>query len=137
MLAFLTSLAGEGEVYNWFINASGLVGFISWFGITISHYRFRKAMKAQQVPLSELKYKALGFPFGPIFSFVLCIIVIIGQGSFAFSAETIDWLGMLVTYISIPLFILLWVGYKMVSKSKLIPYNEVNLSRHSDMNESV
>ena len=49
----------------------------------------------------------------------------------------IDWLGMLVTYISIPLFILLWVGYKMVSKSKLIPYDEVDLSRHSDMNESV
>ena len=76
MLAFLTSLAGEGEVYNWLINASGLVGFISWLGIAISHYRFRKAMKAQQVPLSELKYKALGFSFGSIFSFVLCMIVI-------------------------------------------------------------
>lgn len=137
MLAFLTSLAGEGAVYNWLINASGLVGFISWLGIAISHYRFRKAMKAQNVPLSELKYKALGFPFGPIFSFVLCMIVIIGQGSFAFSAETIDWLGMLVTYISIPLFIVLWVGYKVVSKSKLIPYDKVDLSRHSDMNESL
>ncbi len=137
LLAFLTSFAGEGEVYNWLINASGLVGFISWLGIAVSHYRFRKAMKAQNVPLSELKFKALGFPFGPIFSFVLCMIVIIGQGSFAISGGSIDWLGMLVTFGSVPLFIVLWVGYKVVTKSRLIPYDKVDLRRHSNMNDSI
>jgi lysine-specific permease len=30
MLAFLTSLFGNGVVYNWLLNISGVAGFIAW-----------------------------------------------------------------------------------------------------------
>ena len=39
----------------------------------------------------------------------------------------IDWLGLLSTYISIPLFLAIWLGYKWKHKSKLIAYKDMNV----------
>ena len=43
LLAFGSYLVGENSIYLWLINASGLCGFITWLGIAISHWRFRRA----------------------------------------------------------------------------------------------
>src|SRR5690606_13450477 len=80
MLAFLASLFGEGLVYIWLLNASGMCGFLAWLGIAISHYRFRRAFKAQGRSTSELPYRARWFPFGPLLAFAICAVVIAGQG---------------------------------------------------------
>ncbi|MDR1158218.1 MAG: amino acid permease, partial [Oscillospiraceae bacterium] len=53
MAAFLGSLVGEGTVYLWLVNASGVAGFIAWLGIAISHYKFRKAFIAQGHNLND------------------------------------------------------------------------------------
>ncbi|MNZ53028.1 Lysine-specific permease [compost metagenome] len=128
MAAFFASFFGDGVVYNWLLNASGMCGFITWLGIAISHYRFRRAFKAQGRDLNELPYKAKWFPFGPIFAFVLCIIVILGQNTAIFTGDPIDWYGLVATYISIPLFIILWLGYKWTKGTKVIPLQECDLS---------
>ncbi|MNO52161.1 Lysine-specific permease [compost metagenome] len=128
MAAFFASFFGDGVVYNWLLNASGMCGFITWLGIAISHYRFRRAFKAQGRDLKELPYKAKWFPFGPIFAFVLCIIVILGQNTAIFTGEAINWYGLIVTYISIPLFVILWLGYKWMKGTKVIPLKECDLS---------
>lgn len=124
MLAFLASFFGDGVVYLWLLNASGMCGFITWLGIAISHYRFRRAFVAQGRDLSELPYKAKWFPLGPLFAFALCMFVIIGQNFKAFTGETIDWYGVLVSYIGIPLFLGVWLGYKFVYKTKVIPLKD-------------
>ncbi|BCU80469.1 lysine-specific permease [Polycladomyces abyssicola] len=122
--AFLASVFGDGTVYVWLLNASGLSGFIAWLGIAISHYRFRKAYLAQGRDLRDLPYVAKWYPFGPIFAFVLCIIVIAGQNYGAFTGDHIDWYGILVSYIGLPLFLLLWLGYKWVKKTRIVPLSE-------------
>ncbi len=128
MFAFLASLFGEGTVYTWLLNASGMSGFIAWLGIAISHYRFRKAYVAQGYDLNDLPYKAKWFPFGPIFAFILCLIVILGQNYSAFTGDQIDWNGVLVSYIGLPLFLIVWLTYKVVKKTKVVPLKECNLS---------
>lgn len=128
-LAFLASFFGEGVVYIWLLNASGMSGFIAWLGIAISHYRFRKAYMMQGLDLNDLPYKAALYPFGPIFAFTLCMIVILGQNYSAFMGGTIDWYGVVVSYIGIPLFIALWLGYKIKHKTKIVPINECDLRK--------
>lgn len=128
MLAFLASLFGDGTVYIWLLNASGMSGFIAWLGISISHYRFRKAHMAQGRDLSELPYKAKWFPFGPIFALIICFIVILGQNYTAFTGDKIDWNGVLVSYIGLPLFILVWLAYKFVKKTKVVPLHKCDFS---------
>lgn len=132
MLAFLASLFGDGIVYTWLLNASGMCGFITWLGIAISHYRFRKAYVAQGRDLNDLPYRARWFPFGPIFAFVLCIIVIIGQNYQAFTGDHIDWSGALVAYLSVPLFLILWLGYKWIKKTKVVPLQECDFTSSAD-----
>ncbi|MED1800596.1 amino acid permease [Brevibacillus porteri] len=127
-LAFLSSLFGEGEVYVWLLNASGMSGFIAWLGIAISHYRFRKAFIAQGRDLSELPYRAKWFPFGPILAFIICCIVIIGQNYSAFMGGTVDWYGILVSYIGLPLFLIVWLAYKITKKTELVPLEQVDFS---------
>lgn len=127
LLAFLTSLVGEGTAYTWLINITGVIGFIAWLGIAISHYRFRRAYVAQGRDLTKLKYRARWFPFGPLFAIALCVIVIAGQNYEAFIGETIKWYDVAVAYVGIPVFLAIYLGYKYVKKTKVVPLNEVNL----------
>jgi lysine-specific permease len=126
-LAFLASFFGDGAVYTWLLNASGMSGFIAWLGIAISHYRFRKAYIAQGRDLNALPYKAKWFPFGPLFAFILCVIVILGQNYSAFTGDRIDWYGVLVSYIGLPIFIAVWLGYKIIKKTKIVPLDQCKL----------
>ncbi|MFY0782838.1 amino acid permease [Peribacillus simplex] len=127
-LAFLTSIFGD-HVFTWLLNASGLTGFIAWIGIAISHYRFRRAYVAQGGDLTELKYKAKWFPFGPIFSFVLCMVVIAGQNYEAYLSGSIDWYGVAVSYIGLPIFLAIWLGYKIYHKTKLISLKDCQFDK--------
>lgn len=129
VFAFLTSLIGEGTAYNWLINISGMSGFIAWLGIAIAHYRFRRAFHAQGKSLDAIPFKALFYPFGPIFATILCLIIIAGQNYTAFTGDTIDWYGASVAYIGIPVFLLVYAAYKSKYKTHVIPLKEVNLDR--------
>lgn len=127
-LAFLTSIFGD-HVFTWLLNASGLTGFIAWIGIAISHFRFRRAYVAQGGDLNELKYKAKWFPFGPILSFTLCMLVIAGQNYEAFLSGSIDWYGVAVSYIGLPIFLVVWLGYKIYHKTKLIALKDCQFDK--------
>ncbi len=124
-LCFLTTFLGEQEVFNWLLNMSGMCGFIVWLGIAISHYRFRKGYLAQGYQLNDLAYKAKFFPFAPWFAFILCAIVVLGQNYQDVIAG--QWMGVLSTYISIPLFLAISFGYKWKYKTKFVPYQEMDV----------
>ena len=126
-VAFLASLFGDGTVYVWLLNASGMSGFIAWLGIAASHYRFRKAFIAQGKDLSILPYRSKFYPFGPIFAFIVGGVVVLGQNYSAFLGDQIDWNGVLVSYIGIPLFLALWLGYKFTMKTKVVPLEKCEL----------
>lgn len=132
LLTFLASIFGT-RIYTFLVNSSGLSGFIAWIGIAIAHYRFRRAFIAQGHDLSELKYHAKWFPFGPLLALVLCILVMVGQDIKSFA--NFDWQAISVTYMSIPIFLVLFFYYKLKHKTKLIPLDEVDLTPHDIKNE--
>ena len=127
---FLTSIMGPG-VYQLLVAASGLTGFIAWLGIAVSHYRFRRAFIAQGHSLSELKYHAKWFPLGPILACVMGIAVILGQD--LASVQRFDWSKLLVSYMSIPLFLVLYIWYKARHKTHVIPLKDVDLRTHHEI----
>ncbi|OCA92385.1 amino acid permease [Pseudobacillus wudalianchiensis] len=128
-LAFLTTFFGDGVVYVWLLNASGMAGFVTWLGIAISHYRFRRAFIAQGGDLTTLPYRAKWFPIGPVLALILCVFVILGQNFQAFTGGQIDWNGVFVSYIGLPLFLIFWIGYKVKHKTKVIPLKECDLGK--------
>ncbi|TCP24864.1 lysine:proton symporter (AAT family) [Scopulibacillus darangshiensis] len=124
MFAFFASIYGDGEVYIWLMNSVGVTGFIFWVGIAVSHYRFRKAYLAQGYTLDRLPYHSKFYPFGPIFAFAVCLIVILAQDYQAFLSNNIDWGSVIAAYLGIPLFLILWFGYKFIKKTKVVPLKE-------------
>ncbi|EBF5142041.1 amino acid permease [Listeria monocytogenes] len=133
-MTFITTLTENGTViYTWLLSASGLTGFIAWVGIAISHYRFRKAFIKQGHDLSELKYKAKFFPFGPILALVLCILVIVGQDYAAFLKPEFTnpawWQKIGISYIGLPIFLVFWLSFKFTNKTKVIPLEDCKFNQ--------
>ncbi|CAJ0992013.1 amino acid permease [Pantoea sp. Nvir] len=124
-LCFLTSKFSNQEVYLWLLNTSGVTGFIAWLGIAISHYRFRRGYIAQGNSHLHLPYRSSFFPLGPIFSFVLSLSITFGQNYKAFLANHIDWYGVTATYIGIPLFLIIWMGYRLICGTRFVKYREM------------
>lgn len=124
-LIYLTQFIGP-QAYNYLISASGLCGFIAWLGIAASHWRFRRAYVSQGRDLNDLKYRSSFFPFGPIFAFILCFIVICGQNVDAFIKW--DWQNIAISYMSVPIFLILFIYYKVRYKTHVIPLDKVDLS---------
>lgn len=130
MLCFLTSVFEDQRVYLWLLNISGMGGFIAWLGIAISHYRFRRGFLAQGGDPKNLPYRSPFFPWGPIFAFVICLAITLGQNYQAFLADSIQWESIAATYIGIPLFLALWLGYRWVHKTHFVRYEEMQFPEH-------
>ena len=125
LATFAASIFGQ-RIYMWLVAASGLTGFIVWIGIALSHYRFRRAWVVQGHRVEELRYHAKLFPLGPILALILCIIVIGGQNIEAF--VNWNWQEIGVTYISVPLVLALYLGYKIRYHTRIVPLKEMDLS---------
>ena len=125
LLSFFGSFVGEGTLYLWMVNTIGISGFITWFGIGLDHYRFRKAFKLQGKDESALKYKAKWFPVGPWICMLMCAIVIFFQW---YANGVSDFQSFMATYIGLILFIVLWVGWRLKHHDKLVPLAEIDLT---------
>jgi lysine-specific permease len=125
--AFFASLVGDGKIYSILYNASGLCGFFAWLGIAICHLRFRKAYIASGGKIEDLKFKAKWFPFGPILAVILCTIVILGANIWVFQQEW-SWFDFITNYACIPAFLLLYICYKVVKKTKVIPLEQCDFT---------
>lgn len=126
----LIATATIGAAYFWLINASVLAEFIIWAGIAWSHYKFRKAYIAQGKDINDLPFKAKWYLLEPILALIMCIIVIIGQNYEAL-IQGRDFITLLTSYIGLWLFLLIWAGYKLITKSKAIDQLQADIKRYN------
>lgn len=122
---FLTGIFGP-RIYEFLIDSSGLAGFITWMGMAAAHLRFRQAMKKQGFPVSKLSYRATFYPVGPLLALILCAVVIIGQDPTAILHG--NWQEVMLTYLSGPLLLILWLYYKLKYHTHLIPLDKIDLT---------
>ncbi len=125
MLCFGTSLLEGQTVYLWLLNLSGMSGFLAWLGIAICHYRFRKGFMKQGLDLAMLPYRSPVFPLGTLFALGMCFLVIFGQSFEAFRTGKWEWGSIIASYIGIPIFLILWLGYRWVKKTKIVRYEDM------------
>ncbi|KAG0003254.1 hypothetical protein BGZ79_001293 [Entomortierella chlamydospora] len=126
-LAFIVSLPqiGQGEAYNWLLSLASTTGFIAWLGIAFCHIRFRMAYKAQGRNLKDLPFVSRLYPFGPIYTIVICLVILFGQGYSAFSPFSIK--SFLSAYVTLPFVVILYLGKKFCSKTKILRLVDVDL----------
>lgn len=137
MLCFLTSIFEDQRVYLWLLNLSGMGGFILWLGIAVAHYRFRRGFVLQGGDVEKLPYRSPLFPWGPLFAFAVCLAVTLGQNYQAFLGGSIDWHGVAATYIGIPVFLALWLGYRWTHRTHFVRYEQMQFPQSMLKDKSV
>jgi amino acid transporter len=112
LLAFLNVSSTGAQVFLWFSNISTISGFIAWIVVMITYIRFRKAMAFNNM-LSVLPYRT---PFQPYLTyFILCIVSLLTltNGFQVFVPSRWSVADFLAAYITIPIFLVLYVGHKI------------------------
>ncbi|EEP80338.1 hypothetical protein UREG_05180 [Uncinocarpus reesii 1704] len=125
LLGFLNLSNNGSVVFQWFTNISSIAGFISWSCINGCHIRFMRALRARNINRDELPYKAPLEPYLAYYGLFFNVLIIITQGFTAF----IPWstTNFFIAYISLILFVVLFIGHKAVFRTRLVKLWEVDL----------
>lgn len=126
LLAMLNYKAGPGKVFSYLVAISGSATYVAWAVIGITHVRFRRAWAVQGLRVEDLPYKALWYPYGTWFVVVLntFLVFIAGYSVFVGGFHAVDFV---VNYIVVAVFVVLFCGWKIVKKTKLVPLAEIDL----------
>ncbi|KAK2472351.1 hypothetical protein H9L39_16231 [Fusarium oxysporum f. sp. albedinis] len=130
-LSFL-NLSNDGTVvFNWFLSITSVAGFIAWAIISLCHIRFMKALSLQGISRSELPYVAPLQPYLSWYGLFFSVLIIITSGFQVF----IEWdtSSFFTAYISLILFIVMFVGHKLIFRTKLVPLSEMDIISGSDI----
>ncbi len=128
-VVFISSFVGNGVVFTYLVQISALCGFLAWFGIALSHYKFRKNILPKLGGVGILKYKAKFYPWAQIISMVAIVLIIVAQ--FITLGEHYNIFDFIMIYSSLILYFVLYFGHKIYTKFNLINKN----SPYSKMDE--
>jgi amino acid permease len=79
-LTFLTTIWGEGVVFTWLLNVTGISALLVWMSIGLISLRFRQAYRAQGLSLRDLPYCQPLYPLLPLGVIILGTLMFIAQG---------------------------------------------------------
>ncbi|CCF57697.1 hypothetical protein KAFR_0D00500 [Kazachstania africana CBS 2517] len=116
IISFCACSSKEADVFNWLLSISGLSEVFTWAIISLSHIRFRRAMKVQGRSLDEIGFKSQAGVWGSVYAFVMMILVLIGQfwvGIVPVGEDSADAVSFFQAYLAMPVFIVLYFGYKI------------------------
>ncbi|GAA5825401.1 hypothetical protein JCM11251_006968 [Rhodosporidiobolus azoricus] len=125
-IAYLACSSGSKKVFGYFVSLVTIFGALTWMSILWSHIRFMKALKVQGISRSELPWKAPGQPYIAYSALGITMVVTFFKGFDAFTPrfkhET-----FITHYLGIPIYAILYAGWKIRYKTKIIPLAEVDL----------
>ncbi|KAJ1549078.1 hypothetical protein HK405_010152 [Cladochytrium tenue] len=125
LLGFLNESTSGATAFNWLMNITSVAGFISWACINGSHIAFMRALSARGTPRSSLPYRAPWQPWFSWFGLLFNVLIIITQGFTTF----IPWnaTNFVAAYISVFLFVALYLGHKLVFRTSFVKPEEADL----------
>lgn len=137
LLAFLGAKTSSYTVFSYFVNLVTIFGLLTWISILISHICFVRARRAQGVPDSALAYVAPLGLWGSVgalaFSLVICFFK--GFALFCYRSTAraagkqpkFDTPTFVTTYLGIPLYIIMFFGFKIIKGGKWVRPGEADL----------
>ncbi|KAI7882518.1 hypothetical protein K492DRAFT_160467 [Lichtheimia hyalospora FSU 10163] len=125
VITFVTSFIPGQALYLVLTSLAGVAGFVTWFGIAMAHYRFRRALKAQNMDLAILPMTAPLHPFGDLFTMVASVVCALITGySYFYPADPV---GLVGNYAGLVLCVVGFIVTKLYTKSKMVPLKDIDL----------
>ncbi|ORY56911.1 amino acid permease/ SLC12A domain-containing protein [Pseudomassariella vexata] len=131
LISFMASASGSaGTVFSYFANMTAICGMISWACIMFTYIRWYKGLAVQGIDRKTLAYMAPFQPYLSYYGLCMCLMVMIFGGFTAF-VNVFDVSTFITTYMPIPFFVVLFVGYKVYHKSTFIDYKDMDFASGS------
>lgn len=126
LIAMLNYKAGPGKVFSYLTTISGSATYIAWAVIGVTHLRFRRAWVVQGNRVEDLPFKALWYPYGTWFVIIIntFLVFIAGYSVFVDGFHPVDFV---INYIVVAVFVVLFIGWKIIKKTKMVPLMEIDL----------
>lgn len=126
LLGFLNVSSSGAEVFNWLLQISGVAGFITWSSLNACHLAFQRALKARNISRDVLPYKAIWQPWLSWYGLFFNCLIIITQGFTSFIPH-FQVKNFFISYISLILFVVLYVGHKLIMRPAFVKPIEADL----------
>jgi len=127
LLGFLNLSSSGAQVFNWFLNISGVAGLICWACTCAAYLGFRRALMAQGMSRDDLPYKSPLQPYTAMYGLFFNVLIALTQGFTVFMQWDVS--GFFAAYVSLMLFAALWVVHKIVTRSKFPDPRDADLVR--------
>ncbi|KAJ7878073.1 amino acid permease/ SLC12A domain-containing protein [Mycena leptocephala] len=121
---------GANDAFNWLANITTLGSMITWIGIAVSHIRWYNAMKVQGLSRDELPFKSWTQPYGAWAVLIAFSVITFFNGYTTFMTKPFDYQSFISDYINIPFVAILYFGYKLVKRTRIVPLAEIDCSTH-------
>ncbi|KAI8461462.1 amino acid permease/ SLC12A domain-containing protein [Phakopsora pachyrhizi] len=125
LLAFMNVNSDGETVFNWLYNISAITGLFTWWTILLTYLRFYAGLKYQGINRDQFYFRAPFQPYLSYYGIVMVTLVIIFNGFTVFLKGNWSWSKFIAAYITIPLFICSFLGWKFVKKSKFVKVEDM------------
>ncbi|KAM0745998.1 putative amino acid transporter [Meredithblackwellia eburnea MCA 4105] len=126
-LAYMTcGTASASTVFSWLYNLGAITGLIAWAVILLSYIRFYNGLRRQGISRDNFPYRAPFQPYASYFGLIFMILVIIFNGYTLFLRDSWSTASFIVDYITLPIFAILYVAWKLVKKTKIVPLDRMD-----------
>ncbi|KAL1983522.1 hypothetical protein VTN96DRAFT_10261 [Rasamsonia emersonii] len=132
LLAYMCVSNGALTVFYWLLDLTAAGVLISWITIALNHIRLMRALKAQEISPDELPWHNRATVFSSWFALVACIIFLLTGGFTVFTKGNWDPASFVSSYLDIPLVLVVYGGYKLIRRTKIVPLKEVPLRQALD-----
>lgn len=131
LVAFSAASGKEKQALTWLLALTGLSSIFTWFSISLSHIRFRMALKVQGRNTNELWVPSVFGVWGSAFAMIIDILIIGAQiwvGLFPVKAKgKADVENFFQVALAIPIAALFYFPYKFYYKTKLVSLRDMDL----------
>ncbi|RJE18684.1 permease [Aspergillus sclerotialis] len=126
LLVYLNVSSSSAEVFFWISNLSSVSTLIVWTSICISYLRFYRGLKRHGIPRSSLPFKSPFQPYLASFAVIFSSTVAFFNGFDAFFPGRFSAKSFIPPYIDIPIFGSLFLGYKIIKRTKFVRLDEMD-----------
>jgi amino acid transporter len=135
-LSMMNLSTGAAKAYSYIVNLSGVSTFLVWGAISFTHIRFRSAWKTQGHSPEELPFRSMFYPWNAYFGLAANMFLALVQGWTTLSP--FDAGNFVDAYILLPLFPIIYFGYKFAFKTRYWRLQEIDLlsGQRRDLDEA-
>ncbi|THU82292.1 general amino acid permease 1 [Dendrothele bispora CBS 962.96] len=124
LLSFLNVRDGSQQVFTWLSGLVALGSLFGWITMNVTYLFFHRGMRVQNYDLKQNVYNHPLQPYLAVYGLLWSLIFVLINGYAVFFRWNAS--DFVISYINIPIFALLYFGYKIIKRTKIIRPEEMD-----------